>query len=241
MEPYIDIHSHILPKIDDGAENIEMSLKMMEIAQENGIGKIILTPHNKPGHHNANPEKIWKLTEKLKSEAKARGVAVQLYTGNEIYYRSDIVEMLERKEACTMAGSSYVLLEFNPMDDFDYIRQGIYQVLSSGFRPILAHAERYESLTSSIKKVDGLVEMGCYIQVNAGSITGDNGFAGKHFTRLLLKRELVHFVATDAHSDRRRGPYMKKCGEYLEKKMGQDYARRLLKENPAYVIADMYI
>ena len=241
MDSYIDIHSHILPGIDDGAENFEMSMRMLRTAEENGIGSIILTPHNKPGRHNASPESIQALLERLREEAVQNGIGVKLYAGNEIYYRSGVVEMLEERKACPMAGSSYVLLEFGPMDDYDYIRQGIYQVQSGGYQPILAHGERYESLASSLKRVEGLVRMGCYIQVNAGSIMGDNGFASRRFTRSLLKWELVHFVATDAHKDKGRAPYMRRCGEYLAKKFGEEYAGRLLRENPASVIGDRYL
>lgn len=241
MSSYIDIHSHILPQIDDGAKNIDMSIKMLRIAQEGGIQSIILTPHNKPMHHNAGPEKIRSLTDELQEAADRAGIKIRLYTGNEIYYRSDILEILEERKASTMAGSEYVLLEFGPMDDFDYIRNGIFQVLSGGYRPILAHAERYGSVASSVERVREIVKMGCYIQLNAGSIMGQYGFGTKKFTRQILKQGLAHFVATDAHDDIKRKPCLSDCAKYVGKKLGEDYANQIFNENPQKILKDEYI
>lgn len=241
MSSYIDIHSHILPQIDDGAKNIDMSIKMLRIAQQNGIRNIILTPHNKPMHHNASPEKIRSLTDGLQEAADRAGIEIRLYVGNEIYYRSNILEILDEKRASTLAESMYVLIEFGPMDDFDYIRNGIYQVLSGGYRPILAHVERYGSIASSVERVREIVNMGCYIQINAGSVTGQYGFGTKKFVRQILKQRLVHFVATDAHDDVKRKPCLSDSAKYIEKKLGEDYAEQILKENPEKVIANEYI
>lgn len=241
MSSYIDIHSHILPQIDDGAKNIDMSMKMLRIAQEGGIQSIILTPHNKPMHYNAGPEKIRSLTDELQEAADRAGIKIRLYTGNEIYYRSDILEILEQRKASTMAGSEYVLLEFGPMDDFDYIRNGIFQVLSGGYRPILAHAERYGSVASSVERVREIVKMGCYIQLNAGSIMGQYGFGTKKFTRQILKQGLAHFVATDAHDDIKRKPCLSDCAKYVSKKLGEDYANQIFNENPQKILNDEYI
>lgn len=241
MSSYIDIHSHILPQIDDGAKNIDMSIKMLRIAQQNGICSIILTPHNKPLHHNASPEKIRSLTDDLQKAANRKEIPIRLYVGNEIYYRSNILEILEERKASTLADSMYVLVEFGPLDDFDYIRNGIYQLLSGGFRPIMAHVERYGCVASSLERVRELVKMGCYIQINAGSVMGQYGFGTKKFTRRILKQGLVHFVATDAHDDVRRRPCLLDCAKYIDKKFGEDYAEKILKENPEKVINNEYI
>ena len=195
MSSYVDIHSHILPQIDDGAKNEDMSFKMFHMAQRNGIAKIILTPHHKPMHHNANPQKIVELTQTLQQEIKKHGIEIELYTGNEIYFNSDILTLLEQKDVLTMANSDYVLVEFGPMDDFGYIRNGVYQILSGGYRPILAHAERYAAMGASTDCFERMIDMGCCIQINAGSIMGQFGFDTKIFTRRVLKKELVHFVA----------------------------------------------
>ena len=241
MEEYIDIHSHILPGIDDGAKNFEMSMEMLQIAQENGIKAIILTPHHKPMGHNAGAEKIRTLAGQLQERAGQAGLEIKLYTGNEFYYSSEMVGELEEKRVCTMADSDYVLVEFGPMDGMEHIRGGLYQVLSAGYRPILAHVERYENVCKDVGRVEDLIAMGCYIQVNGGSILGKYGLGVKQMLRKLLKKKLVHFVATDAHSSGKRSPEMAECAHYQQKRYGEEYTDRLLRVNPSQIIANRYI
>lgn len=241
MQEYTDIHSHILAGIDDGAKDLPTSLEMLRVAEENGITQVILTPHNKPTRHNVSPESLLEMVEELQQKAFLAGIAVNLHLGTEIYFRSEAAELLNEGRICTMAGSSYVLVEFGPGEDFDYIRNGIYQLMGAGFRPILAHAERYSSVCASEEYVEELIELGCYIQINAGSVMGDFGYRTKHFTRRMLKQRLVHFVATDAHDTEKRKPGLSKCAEYISRKYGEDYAVQLMQSNPQRVIDGEYI
>lgn len=241
MISYTDIHAHILPGIDDGARDEEMCMGMLKLAVKDGISQIFLTPHNKPMHHNASPSKIRALTKELQEKVRENGLAVELYTGNELYYHSELLELLEEGKACTLADSKYVLLEFGPMDDFGYIKKGIYQILAGGYHPILAHAERYSELFASVKKVEELADMGCYIQLNRGSVMGQYGFRIKRYCRRLLALDLVDFVASDAHDDKRRICFLSDCAKYIEKKFGQQRAERIFADNPARVIAGDYI
>lgn len=238
---YTDIHAHLFPGVDDGAQSMEMSLKMFRIAWDNGIRRMILTPHNKPMRRNISRESLEKGLEELRRAIGAEGMDMELYPGSEVYYRRDAAELLERREIPTMAGSSYVLVEFGPMDDFDYMRGGIYQLMAGGYKPILAHAERYKCILSSPGRVKELGSMGCCIQVNAGSVMGVNGWQAKHFTRRLLKEELVHFVATDAHNNGKRAPYLLNCAKYISRHFGEDYTVRILQVNPSKIIADEYV
>ena len=238
---YTDIHSHLFPGVDDGAQSMEMSMAMFRIAWENGIRCMILTPHNKPARRNISQRSLGRGLEELQQAVRAQGMDIELFPGSEVYYRSDAAELLEQGEIPTMAGSSYVLVEFSPMDEFDYIRNGIYHLMAGGYRPILAHAERYKCISSSIGRAEELERMGCCIQVNADSIMGANGWHIKRFTRSLLKKRMVHFVATDAHNDSRRAPYLMNCAKYIGRHFGEDYVMRLLQVNPSRIIADEYI
>lgn len=241
MEDFIDIHSHIICGIDDGPQDMSMSLRMLKIAAENGIGQIILTPHNKPGRHNAGRERICSKIAELEQLSAEQEIFIKFHIGNELYYRSELAELIADGKAMTLAESSYILTEFGPMDDYDYIRNGMYQLMAEGYRVILAHGERYGCLTNRTERFEELTGMGAYIQLNAGSITGACGFQTKSFCKQLLKRELVHFVATDAHDDRKRAPYLGECAAYLEKKYGKDYAKLLLHDNPARVLANKIV
>ncbi|NBJ94029.1 CpsB/CapC family capsule biosynthesis tyrosine phosphatase [Parablautia muri] len=241
LDSYIDIHSHILPQIDDGAESFDTSMEMLRTAWGDGIREIILTPHNKPAHHNAGPEKIELLIKDLQKRTKEEGINMAFHMGNEMYYGSDMTEKLDQGKACTMAGSAYVLIEFGVGDDFDHIRYGLYEALAHGWRPILAHVERYSRMLMKTERVEDLVRMGCYIQVNAGSIMGDFGFGARQLTKKLLAQGLVHFVATDAHDMGKRRPMLSECARYVGKKYGEEYGERLFYGNPMRVIRDVYI
>lgn len=241
MNKLTDIHSHILPGVDDGAKNTETSLVMLQKAWEEGIRRIIVTPHYKPMHHNVSPESMKKMAEKLYFEASRQGMDFEFFTGNEIYYHSEAVNGLDEGKISTMANSEYVLFEFSPMDEYEYIRNGIYQVIVGGYRPILAHIERYACISNKEERVEDLLQMGCYIQINASSITGKLGFATKQFCKKLLKYRMVHFVATDAHDTEKRSPQIQDCAKYISKKYGEEYMRQLLYHNPQCIIRNEYI
>ena len=124
------------------------------------------------------------------------------------------------------------------MDAYDYIRNAVNTVLMNGYYPVLAHAERYRNVCAKKYAVTELIEMGCYIQVNAGSIMGKFGFGTKQFSRKLLKQRQVHFVATDAHDTGKRAPYLSDCAKYVSRKYGRDYSRKLFYDNPECILQD---
>lgn len=238
MENLIDIHSHILPGADDGSDSFEMSMRMLKCAVDDGISGIILTPHNKPGHRHLHFSKMTSNVEKLQKLMAEGNIKIELYIGSELYYRSGLLEEIENDMSATLAGSRYVLLEFAPLEDYDYIRNGCYSVLMGGYYPVLAHVERYQNVCSQKYGIDELIEMGCYIQVNAGSVMGKAGPKAKRFVRNILKRRQVHFIATDAHDLKGRPPYLSDCADYIGRKYGADYSEKLFHENPLCVIED---
>ena len=140
-----------------------------------------------------------------------------------------------------MADSRYVLVEFNPMADYDYVRNGIYSLLTGGYSPILAHVERYPNVCAAGDGIDDLIDMGCYIQVNAGSIIGHYGLKTRRFAKSMLKRRQVHFIASDAHDLGKRRPCLSACADFVTKKYGGEYSQKLFYENPLYVIGDKEI
>ncbi len=236
LKPTIDMHCHIMPGVDDGSPDMETSLEMLRIADRDGITHIVLTPHHKPMHHNVSPEHNVLYRKKLQQEAKANGIKTKLFSGNEIYYSDETMDQLINGEICSMAGSDYVLVEFHPSNPYKAIQNAIYKVQSSGYTPIVAHVERYSDIVAHPGYVRDLISMGSLIQVNASSIMGKYGFGIGHFTKKLLKDELVHFVASDAHDTKKRAPHLMSCREFVEKKYGEDYANDLFFLNAANVI-----
>ncbi|MBQ7679257.1 MAG: protein-tyrosine-phosphatase, partial [Butyrivibrio sp.] len=195
MSPCIDIHCHILPGVDDGSPDTETSLRMLRIAADEGVVAMILTPHHKPMHHNVRAEHLGPYRDRLREAAKAQGLQVRLFTGNELYYHAEAVEELLSGRVSTLAGSDCVLVEFHPTDQYRTIRDALSRIYAAGFRPVLAHVERYQDMCAHPSYTEELVDMGVLIQVNAASIMGSYGGGVKRYTRRLLEDGLVHFVA----------------------------------------------
>lgn len=241
METYIDIHCHILPGVDDGSDSLETSMEMLHMADEDGISQIILTPHDKPWHRKMDYTRMNALVDQLQERLCQEGMDIRLYMGSELYYRNGLTEEIDQGEAVTLANSQYVLVEFDPLADYDYIRSGVYALLMGGYYPIVAHVERYKNVCCKMSRVIELIDMGSFMQVNAGSITGQYGISAKQLTKKMLKQDLIHFVATDAHDLNRRQPCLSQCAQYIGKKYGESSRRRLFYDHPMCVLHDEYI
>lgn len=231
MEGFIDMHCHILPGVDDGAKNVEEMKAMLAIAYEEGIRCIIATPHHHPARGHKPPELLKERTRILMDAAHAIDEHFRIYLGTEIYFGQDVLEKLRNKEILTMNRRNYILVEFSPSDAFSYIQQSLMQLTMHGYEVILAHVERYQCILGEPELAEQLRRLGIFLQVNAGSITGDNGRRTKKFVRDLIEENMVFCVGTDAHSAHRRAPRMKKAAAYVANKYGEEYMRRIFFSN----------
>lgn len=224
----MDIHSHILPGLDDGAADIEESVAMLRTAWKEGITDIVATPHYRAGRPSASPEEIREGVRKLQARADEENIPVRLYPGNEILYFSELPDCLREEKVLTLNGSRSVLVEFLPDVQFRSLRNAAEDILTAGYRMILAHVERYRCLTQDPERPEYLLDIGVQFQINASSVTGQAGGEVKRFVDRLLRAEQVDYIGTDAHSNRRRRPEIAKCGNLLRKKYGWIYAETLL-------------
>lgn len=231
---FIDIHSHILPNMDDGSHSVEQSLDMLRIAYEEGTDIIFATPHNMPGKGCPAPELVYERVEKLQNLADDAGIPIQILPGTEYYFRQEVLELFEQDRAIPFGESDCVLVEFDPMEERNYIRNALREILGMDYIPVVAHIERYLKVMEDMDFVAGLHKMGALIQVNAASVTGDNGWKAKTDVKKMLKAHLVDFIGTDAHNNNKRAPRMAKCASLLYKKYGNDYADELLFGNAEY-------
>lgn len=229
----IDCHCHILPGVDDGAADMEESLRMLRVAHEEGITDVIATPHYQSGRYFTPAGRVRELVQELQGRAWEEGVPIRLRPGTEVYYRSGLEGRLDGGELATMNGTGHVLVEFSPAEGFGYIRNAVEDVRGMGYFPILAHVERYRCLAGEAGRVGELRRMGCGIQANAASVTGEHGLAAKRSLRELLSLRLVDYIGTDAHGAEGRSPRVRKCAELLFKKYGGEYAEALLWRNAA--------
>ena len=190
MNKYIDMHCHILPEVDDGANSLEETKEMLLKAYNEGIRYIIATPHCHPKRGIASRAELKKQLELVRQEAKLLDEKMMIFIGHEIYYGQDVPELLSQKKILTMNGREYILVEFPPQAEESYIKQGVMRLQARGYKVILAHAERYEAVREHMDFVEHLCQMGTLLQVNADSILGAHGRGVKKFVRELLEAEL---------------------------------------------------
>ena len=231
----IDIHSHILPGIDDGAKNMQETIDMLDIAVKEGVRAIVATPHYEPGMDSEDSKKYQEVFEEVLQYIEQNEIPIQLFQGNEIYYTSSAPELLKEGIIRTINKSRYVLVEFSPEAEYTFIERAFSRLLYAGYWPILAHTERYASLRK-IERVKELIRMGALIQVNTNAISGKEGWHAKWYCHQLLKNHLVHVIGTDAHSSRHRRPQMKECLAQIDKKYGRVYRRLISKNNPEKIL-----
>lgn len=241
MNNIVDMHCHILPEIDDGAKNEGEAYQMLRMAYDEGIRVIVATPHHHERRGMCTPGQYKRALSKVRKMAKEIDEKFYVMPGMEIYFSQDVLTKLKHKKVQTMGVSDYVLIEFSPNDEFRYIQQALQQVQMKGFHPIVAHIERYDCFHDHVDDVEYLIEMGAYVQVNAGSIVGTSGRTTKRFVKELLERQLVHFVGTDAHSSGSRSPMIKKSADFVEKRFGEEYAREIFRTNGLKVLKNKMV
>lgn len=225
----IDIHCHILPMVDDGAESVEEAIAILHEAHKQGVTHMIVTPHYRREMFEPTMKRVLFAYRGLREIARDLGIRLGL--GCEYYRNENMIADLDNKKRPTMLGSKYVLTEFSTNDSFATIRNYIYELTTHGYKPIIAHVERY-FCCQKLEKVLELRELGAYIQVNAESVIGADGKQQKKFCRQLMKEDAVDFIASDTHNMSSRKMQMRKCVGYVLKRMGREYTKKIFIENP---------
>ena len=231
MSGFVDIHTHILPSVDDGAENMQEACEMVRMAWQDGTKVLFLTPHYRGDCRHYSPQNLQEVFLQLREQVAEEMPDVRLFLGTEIRYDAEVPEKLAQGQILSMGGSDFVLLEFGTQAIKSQILMGVTEVLRYGFVPIIAHAERCDAFHAFPALIDEVRDMGGYIQINADSIMGAYGFAMKRFSHKLLKERKVHFVATDSHHSQKRPPLLNKCFLRVSKKYGEEYAKRVFYQN----------
>ena len=233
MKGLYDIHCHILPGVDDGARNMEESLWMLNKEYQEGVRHVILTPHFRYDMFEPHMNIVTRQFMQLRRAAMNIGdEGMRLYLGCELHSSMDMVECLKKGRRLTLAGSRYVLVEFSNGDEKNYIEERVRSLLMNGFIPIIAHVERYKATRNDIGFLTELKDMGAHIQVNADTISGQDGFGAKTFARKVMKHGLLDFVGSDGHRKTERIPEIGKCVAKMEKTMGSEYVKKIFIKNP---------
>ena len=236
----VDIHNHLLYGVDDGAKTLEEALVALEKAKELGFDSIVFTPHYiKGSRFVSNVMENTKKVDSLRKELENRGISIDLYLGNEIYFENDMYKLVLEKEVATMNNSRYLLFELPMMNEVNNLKEVIFSLRVKGLIPIIAHPERYTYFQKNPNDMIDLIDQGCLFQCNIGSLSGVYGKPACKCVKVLLKHNLVHFMATDVHRpDGKDYTEFLQSKSLLEKLVGEEYTKELIEINPSRIIED---
>ena len=233
----IDLHTHIIPGLDDGAKDIEKSLAMAQIAIEDGITMLVATPHVISGAFDNRKEDILENVGHLNKYLDSAGILLQILPGAEYRLEPDLPRRLAAGELLTINDTGrYLLVELPGSMVPDYTGRILYDLQLQGVTPIIAHPERNAGFEREPEILRNFVTRGILVQITSASITGLFGNLAKNTALKFIKEGSVHLIASDAHSSHGRSPVLSLAFLELERRWGIDYARTLTSENPRLII-----
>lgn len=242
MFDLVDIHCHSLSNIDDGANNESIMKSMLDIAYNDGIKTLCFTPHFKIFEFR-DIEDVKDYQNEINKSfvlaveyAKEKYPDMQLFLGNEIMYHNEIFDSLANNDCRSLNDSSYILVEFHPSTSSFDIEKAISRILRKGYRPVIAHIERYSALLKKPELIDDLRNMGALMQVNARGILKFKIGKVARFIKSALKKKQVDIVASDAHDNTIFVPNLSKAMLVVAKHYGEKYAEKIFSKNPKAVL-----
>ena len=242
----IDLHSHLLPNLDDGPRTLEDSIQMCRISYQDGIKTIVATPHILPGIYKNDRSTILSKVHELNEAIKRLGVGIQtpnselslkILPGADVHFSSDILQRYEDEEIVTVNDRGRSLMIEFAFQGIPYqAEEVLFQLLTRGIIPIISHPERNMEIGQRPKRYYEMVRMGCLGQVTAMSLTGEFGPGVRRIAEKLLTKRLVHMIASDAHSTDGRPPILSAAVKAAEKIVGKEEAIKMVTEYPAAMI-----
>ena len=237
----IDFHTHILPNIDDGSRSIDETFNLIKEAKEVGFDGIILTSHYIENFYETDvPERdVW--VKAISENLGAKGIDTDLYLANEIYISENMMGLLEQQKASTINNSCYVLFELplneEPLNLYDVI----YSLQENKLIPVLAHPERYSFVQKEPELIYDLIEKGCLMQANYGSIIGQYGVKAEYIVKKFLENNMIHFLGSDVHRQNSIYPKIPFALEKIREIVGEEKLEELTTINPKLVLANKKI
>lgn len=229
----VDIHSHILPLVDDGSKSLEMSVEMARVAAADGITHMVASPHcndEYPYDRQAHMDRLQVLRE-------AVGPSMKFSLGCDFHFSYDNVQdVMRHPHKYTIGNTPYLLAEFSDFSIAPNMKFTLSQVCSIGLTPIITHPERNRILQKQPEIILQWIDIGCLVQVTAGAVTGVWGSLPKKVAEWLLKKGAVHVIASDAHDPSRRAPILSQAREAAAAIVGDEDARILVDDNPQAIV-----
>jgi len=239
----IDLHCHILPDLDDGVRTMDDALEMARVAEEEGVEKIVATPHLFRDNFNWGDFAV--IEEKRQALAEAissQNIRLDILPGAEVHLSHNLMNTVRKnRKHLVLNRSSYMFIEFPSSHIFAGVKKLFFELMAEGIRPIIAHPERNLVFIQNPVLLFELVQMGSLAQANTGSFLGLYGDHAERAVSHFLELNLVHFIATDGHSPRSLSSRMKEAAGKAEALIGKERAQALINENPHAVISDREI
>lgn len=230
----IDIHHHLLPGFDDGAQDMETSLDMARIAVADGITHVVCTPHAN-NQYNYELGAIKRRIAELQQRIEAEGIALKLGRGCDFHLTYENIQQAKKDPSYfSVNGLGYLLVEIPDYGLPQGLTDTFYQLQLAGLTPILTHPERNPTLQGDSSRMLHWMRGGLLIQVTAGSVLGLMGRSAQKMAHRLLEKRWVHFIATDAHNTATRAPRMREARDVIAEKYDPEYAHLLCVTNPLH-------
>jgi protein-tyrosine phosphatase len=229
----IDLHTHILPGVDDGIRTEDDAVEFSRVAASDGVTTLVATPHCKDGFFENGRTAVLAAVDRLGARLREEGVALTLVPGAEVYIAPDLVERVRDGRAPTLADNGKtLLLELSlsqyPMD----LENLVFGLRLAGLIVLFAHPERIRYFQEDVRRWESVVRLGAYGQITTGSVLGTFGEDAQEFAKLALRKGLVHVLASDAHNLRGRPPVMSRALEAVAAMVGDEEARRMAIDRP---------
>ena len=237
----IDFHTHILPNIDDGSRSIDETFNLIKEAKEAGFDGIVLTSHYIENYYETDvPERdVW--VQAIKENLEPKGIDTNLYLGNEIYISDNMMRLLEEGKASTINNTCYVLFEMPLHEEPLNLYDAIYSLQENKLIPILAHPERYSFVQKEPELINDLIEKGCLMQANYGSILGQYGEKAEFIVRKFFENNMIHFLGSDVHRQNSIYPKIPFALEKIKHIIGERKLEELTTINPELALANKRI
>lgn len=237
----IDLHCHILPGLDDGAQNLEEAVAMAKAAEEDGIEKIVATPHLfRDDFFFEDLSIIEEKREELVQTLKNNHIKVEILAGAEVHISHNLIdEIRKNRRFLVLDKSSYMFVEFPPEHVYSGVKELFFELMSEGITPIIAHPERNSFFFHHPTLLYELIQMGGLAQANSGSFSGMFGREVEEAVFRFLKLNLIHFIGSDGHNRHSKVPKLSEAVKRIEALIGEGRAKALVKDNPQAVLDDL--
>lgn len=232
----IDIHLHILPGVDDGPADLDASLSLAQSLVQEGVQVAVATPHYNDEYPRLSAREVFERVQLLQQELNKRAIPLRLLAGHEALIKPGLVEDIKSGQLATLNGSRYLLLELWNSSWLPETERVIFELRAFGVVPVLAHPERYRVIQQDSRRLESLLEQGVLTQLTAGSLVGIQGNTIRKCAETLLKRGLIHCIASDAHGPGRRPPAIRQGMQVAERILGQAQAQKLIETHPTALV-----